>query len=110
MILNLGEVIHVIHRPLYEGDVRRHFVGTVETWEGSLVRAKGYLFAMDPQLNKFVRREQLRTRIVSLNSGSVIINILPAHVQIEKIKYEQRQNGDIVVTDGTDWHLDITHL
>jgi hypothetical protein len=69
----------------------------------------GYLFAMDPKGNEFVRREQLRTRVVSLNDA-VIVNILPARVKIDEITYTHQPNGDILVTDGTDWHLDITHL
>jgi hypothetical protein len=109
MILNTGEYIHVIHRQLFPEDVQRHFVGTVESHEGTLVRVKGYLFAMDSKRNEFVRRPQQRTRIVSINDA-VIVNILPASVQIERITYKHLPAGDIVVTDGTEWHLDITHL
>lgn len=109
MILNAGEYVHVIHRQLFPGDAQRHFVGTVESHEGPFVRVKGYLFAMDSTRSQFVRREQLRTRVVSLN-GAVIVNILPAHVKIDQITYTHRPNGDIQVTDGTDWYLDITHL
>jgi hypothetical protein len=109
MILNSGEYIHIIHRQLFPGDARRHFVGTVEAHEGGLARVKGYLFAMDSTHSQFVRREELRTRIVSLND-TVIVNILPAHVRIDEITYTHRPNGDILVTDGTDWQLNITHL
>jgi len=109
MILNSGEYIHIIHRQLFPDDVRRHFVGTVESHEGSLVRVKGYLFAMDSKHNEFVRRPQMRTRVISLNDR-VIVNILPAHVQIDRITYKNLPNADIVVTDGTDWHFDITNL
>jgi hypothetical protein len=109
MILNTGEYIHIIHRQLFPEDVRRHFVGTIDSHEGPLVRVTGFLFAMDPTKNEFVRRQQLRTRIISL-SDRVIVNILPARVQIDKITYTHGPNGDIVVTDGTDWKFDITHL
>jgi hypothetical protein len=109
MILNTGEYVHIIHRQLFREDAQRHFVGTVESHEGAIVRVKGYLFAMDPKRNQFVRREQLRTRVVSI-TGDVIVNVLPAHVKIDEITYSHRPNGDIHVTDGTDWHLDITHL
>ncbi len=109
MILNTGEYIHIIHRQLFPGDARRHFVGTVEAHEGSIVRVKGYLFAMDSTQSQFVRREQLRTRIVSLDDA-VIVNVLPSHVKIDEITYTHRPNGDVLVTDGTDWHLDMTHL
>ena len=108
MIINTGEYVHIIHRPLFPGDAQRHFVGTVESHEGTVIRVKGYLFALSSN-NQFVRREQLRTRLISLNDG-VIVNILPARVRIDQISYTHRPNGDIHVTDGSDWHLDITHL
>lgn len=110
MVLNLGEKIHVIHRQLFAGDVKRHFIGRIEGTEGPLVRVQGYLFAMDTKLNQFARRDTLRTRIISLDSGSVIVNVLPEQVEIKNVSYDYRSGGDIVVTDGGDWHLDITHL
>jgi hypothetical protein len=109
MIINTGEYVHIIHRQLFREDAQRHFVGTVESHEGTIMRVKGYLFAMDSTNSQFVRREQLRTRLVSLNDA-VIINVLPSRVRIDQITYTHRPNGDIHVTDGTDWHLDITHL
>lgn len=109
MILNSGEYIHIIHRQLFHNDAQRHFVGTVEAHEGNLIRVKGYLFAMDSTNSQFVRREDLRTRVIAL-SDAVIVNVLPSHVKIDKITYTHRPNGDVHVTDGTDWHLDITHL
>jgi len=109
MIINVGEYVHIIHRQLFPSDGRRHFVGIVEGHEGALIRVKGYLFAMDSSNSQFVRREELRTRVVSVNDA-VIVNILPAHVKIDQITYTHRPNGDVHVTDGTDWHLDITHL
>lgn len=110
MILKIGEKIHVIHRQFFSDDARRHFVGEVRAFEGALVRVKGYLFAMDKASNQFVKRDTLRTRIISLDSEGVIVNVLPDQVQIENITYEYRSIGDLLVTDGSDWHLDITHL
>ena len=107
MIINTGEYVHVIHRQLFPNDAQRHFVGTVESHEGTILRIKGYLFALSG--NEFVRRVQLRTRLISLNDA-VIVNILPASVRIDHISYTHRPNGDIYLTDGSDWHLDITHL
>lgn len=108
MIINSGEYIHIIHRQLFPEDAKRHFVGTIESHEGSIIRVKGYLFALSSD-HRFVRREQLRTRLVSLNDA-VIVNILPSRVRIDQISYTYQPNGDILVTDGSDWHLDITHL
>ena len=110
MILKPGEKVHVIHRQLYESDARRHFVGIVEACEGSLARVKGYLFATDMKSNQFVKRDSLRTRLIPLDAAGVIVNVLPEQVNVEKITYKYRGPGDILVTDGSEWHLDLTHL
>jgi hypothetical protein len=109
-ILKVGENIHVIHRKLYEGDIHRHFVGVVQACEGALVRVKGNLFAMDAKTNQFMKRDSPRTRIISLDSGEVIVNVLPEQVDIDQISYKPRPGGGFQVTDGSAWHFDITHL
>ena len=109
-MLKTGDKVHVIHRQLFEGDARRHFVGVVEAFEGTLARVKGYLFATDMKSNQFTKRDSLRTRIIPLGSAGVFVNVLPDQVHIEKICYKYRPAGDILVTDGSDWHLDLTHL
>jgi hypothetical protein len=110
-ILSVGDKIHVIHRQLFESDVRRHFVGTVEACDGSLARVKGYLFTMRMPGGEFAKHDPiLRTRIIALDSGMLLINVLPAHVDIEKITYEHQGPQHILVTDGSDWALDLSHL
>jgi len=111
MILAAGDKVHVIHRQLFAGDTQRHFVGTVVGCNGDLARISGYLFAKDPKNNEFGKHDSsLRTRIISLTSGMLIINVLPPDVDIEKITYVHRGAQHIVVTDGSDWHLDLSHL
>jgi hypothetical protein len=109
MIINIGEYVHIIHRQFFQSDAQRHFVGTVEGHEGNLIRVRGYLFAMDSSHSQFVRRELIRTRVVALDDA-VIVNVLPSSVKIDHITYTHRPNGDIHLTDGTDWYFDITHL
>lgn len=110
MIINIGEKIHVVHRQNFDGDARRHFVGLVDYCEGALVRARGFLYAIDPKTNEFVRRDTVRTRIISLDSPGVIVNILPEETQIESIIYTHVLAGDTIMTDCSGWHMDITHL
>jgi len=110
MIIERGEKLHIIHRQYYEEDVRRHFVGRVDKVEGNLVRLTGYLFALDNATNQFVKRNLRRTRIVSLDSDSIITNVLPEEAEIDKITYHYQSAGHIHVTDGGDWYLDLAHL
>ena len=106
-ILKPGEKIFVIHRQLIPGDTRRHFFGVIEECAGDLARATGRVFSLDSRTNQFASRDLPRTRIIPLNSGGVIVNIIPTTVDIDKIKYSAVQGGQLHITDGTKWHLDI---
>jgi hypothetical protein len=107
-ILRPGEKIFVIHRQLISGDSRRHFFGVVEECVGDMARATGRVFSLDSRTNQFASRDLPRTRIIPLNSGAVIVNILPTTVDVDKIKYSTVQAGQLHITDGTKWHLDIS--
>lgn len=107
MILQPTEKIHVVHRRLFEKDTRKHFVGVVECCENGLVRAVGHVFVIeDAKENIFRRKEELRTRIISLNSQSVYVNVLPPEVNLDEIRYENTGH-EMHITDGSDWHLDV---
>ena len=110
MVLSTGDKVHVIHRKLFDGSTRRHFAGTVEACDGGLARVTGYLFAIDGKSNQFVRHGSLpRTHIVPLTSGLLIINVLPSHVALDKLSYN-RAGQNTVLSDGSDWHLELSHL
>lgn len=109
MILEKGEKIHVIHRRYFQAEARRHFVGTVEAYENGIARVTGYVYTVDRAKFSFVKRPERRTRIVSLISGDVFVNILPAEVDIENVVYRQ-ENKMVRVTDGSDWHLDLSEV
>lgn len=108
-ILNPGEKVHIIHRRRFEHDPHRHFVGTVDAYEAGVVRVTGHVFGVDSMTFQFIRREDVRTRIVSAASGEVIINVLPASVKLDKVCYKQVANM-LRVTDGSAWHLDISDV
>jgi hypothetical protein len=111
MVLSVGEKLHIIHRQSFDGDTRRHFVGTVEACDGNLAKVEGYLFAVDKKSNMFLKHDpKMRTRIIALTSGMLIINVLPPTVDIEKITYKHSSLDHIVVSDSCDWHLDLSHL
>jgi hypothetical protein len=107
MILLQGEKIHVVHRRLFEKDMRKHFVGEVEGYENGMVRATGHVFVIDdPKENLFRRKPERRTRIISLIAGHVLVNVIPQEVNLEDVRYEMRNTG-LRVTDGSDWHMDL---
>jgi hypothetical protein len=106
-ILGPGEKIHVMHRRRFEKDVRRHFVGEVESYEQGVARASGYVFVID-DLSKhlFVKRPDRRTKLISIMSGDVIVNIIPETVDLQQVAYELKDRS-LVVTDGSAWSMDV---
>jgi hypothetical protein len=106
-ILHPGEKVHVIHRRLFEKDLRKHFIGVVDAYADGVIRATGHIFVIeDPKENLFRRKREQRVRLMSLHGGNLLINVIPQHVDLEKVAYEYQQNG-LRVTDGSDWFMDI---
>jgi hypothetical protein len=114
MIIEPGEKIHVIFRHIFEGDLERHFIGNVEKCEINLVRATGFMYSEETKIGHvgdFVKRLDVRVRIIPLDCESVIVHILPKSVNVEKISYKYNvADGAVRVTDGSDWHLDLSNL
>ncbi len=75
-----------------------------------LARVTGRVFSVDNQRNQFVSRDLPRTRIIPLGSAGVIVNILPASVNIDRIAYDPGEGGKLHITDGSKWHLDINSI
>lgn len=109
MILEKGEKIHVIHRRVFEKDHHRHFVGVVQAYEMGVARVTGHVYTVDPVKFAYVRRPELRTRLISVISGDLLVNIVPPDVNLEKITYKQEKHA-VRVTDGSSWYLDISEF
>jgi hypothetical protein len=110
VIVQPGQKIHVITRRLFDGDLRRHFVGQVEEAIESSVRVRGYAFIFDEGVNEFRRRDDERVRIFSLSDPGLIVNILPADAEVEEIRYEIDGHGNRMVTDGITFSLNVSEF
>jgi len=105
-----GEKIHVVERRRFESDVRRHFVGTVQEVSESLIRAIGFAFVFDTAAGSFVKRCEVRTRIISLCDADNIINVLPAGLDPERATYTLDSDRRLILTDEQELHLDINEF
>lgn len=112
MVLNIGEKIHVVTRRLFESDAKRHFAGEIEAAGENVVRLRGYafVFEFDAMVNHFVRRPELRTRIVSLTDSDNLINVIPSKVDLEELEYKLSPKKHLVITDNKDFSLDINEF
>jgi hypothetical protein len=107
MILHPGDKLHIVTRRLFENDLRRHFAGEVQNVTENAVRLRGYSFVFDGISNEFKRREDVRIRLFPLTDSGLIINLLPAEADIDKITYELSPENHMVVTDGKHFTLDL---
>lgn len=105
-VATIGDKLHVITRRLFENDVPRHFVGEVVGNTGELCELKGYAMVFDPDRGEWIRRPELRHRILSLAEAGHIVNRVPRSVEIDDLLYE-RIDGELLVTDGKDFELNI---
>ena len=71
---------------------------------------EGYVFAFDPSNAVFIRRPDLRTRVISLIDGGNIINVIPRTANLENTAYKMSPKGHLVVTDGETFSLDINEF
>ena len=109
-MLSKGEKVFVITRRLFEGDLRRHFVGEVQEISSFAMRAKGFSFVFDEGTKQFVRREELRIRIFSLIDVGLVINILPEEARLEDIRYIWDEQNRRIITDDTTFSMNISEF
>jgi hypothetical protein len=69
-IINIGEKLHVVEKRIFADDVRRHFVGEVKGYDPSIIRLSGYVWVYNVQQSKFIRRPEIRERILVLYKRS----------------------------------------
>lgn len=100
--IEIGEIVHVITRRSFDNEPRRHFVGSIVAASGLDVRVQGYAFIFDAgHTAMYAKQPELRTRIFNLADSGLIVNILPAHVVVDEVRYEIDGDGRLLLTDGT---------
>jgi hypothetical protein len=108
-VVTIGDKLHVITRRLFDGDLRRHFMGEVVGNTGSLVELEGYVVVFDEGSGEWVRLPETRRRVFSLAEAGHVVNRVPRGVEIDKLMYE-RIDGELLVTDGREFELNINEF
>jgi len=110
MLLSEGEKVHVIARRLFDGDLRRHFIGAVKAVEETCVRLEGYAFVFDAGTGQYVKRPDRRIRIISLVDASNAIVVIPPEVNLEQIRYDISYERRLMLTDDAGFQMDINEF
>ena len=110
MLIEPGEKIHVIMRRAFESQVRRHFAGEVVAANGIKVRATGYVFVYDDRAAKYERKELKRTTIFDLGESGYIVNVIPRTIDLEEVRYQSIDRGELFFTHGKGYRLNINEF
>ena len=69
---------------------------------------RGYSFTRDPNTGFFSRKEEPRTKILSIASGNLIVYELPAELDVEDVRVEQPGGHTVIATDGQKFQMDLS--
>ena len=108
MILEKGDKILAAHRRLFSDDLPRFFTGEVEETQGDVVAVTGHSWLRDVFESRMVRKNDRRTKVLSLSSGTLIVYRLPREVDLEALKLEAGIGSQTMLTDGSSFHMDVS--
>ena len=101
-----GDRIVLVDRRLFKDDNTRIFVGNVEETEGTLVRARGFVFHVSSyEVAGQERRGEERIRVFSMGAGDIVY-LLPKDQDISKLMLK-RSPKSMTLSDGT-YALDLS--
>jgi hypothetical protein len=107
MLLKSGEKILVVHRRLFQHDRDRYFLGTIEEYEHGIAIVTGYTFVRDTTNGGVLRKDDLRTKIVPITSGSLIVYRLSPEFVVDDANVEPTENR-LVLSDGHGFKMNIS--
>ena len=105
-ILSCGDKILIAHRRLFEGDSLRFFLGTVTDYEAGVMKIEGKSCVQDPATGGVFIKEDLRTKLYSLQSGTILAYNLPASVSIDELEF-MGHLGRLSLRDKSGFQLDL---
>lgn len=108
MILEEGYKVLVVYRRLYAGDECRFFTGVVDGYESGIVKVSGYSWMTDQFTGTVIEKAELRTKVFSIASGTLIVYQLPNDVDPKRLGFEKKPNGELWLTDGSAFKMNLT--
>ena len=93
MLVEPGNHLLIVHRRLFETDHSRFFVGKVEGYDCGIARVSGYSYGRDHLNSKFIRKPDLRTKLIGITSGSLIIYCLPNDISLDDVAFDVTEAG-----------------
>jgi hypothetical protein len=107
MVLKPGDKVLIVHRRLFEKDSTRFFAGAVEEYDAGVAKVTGLTFSQDMMTGHVHKKDDPRTKIVAIGSGTVLVYQLTGDPQIDKLHFIH-SGAKKKLTDGGDFQMDLT--
>ena len=108
MILDKGDKILAVHRRLFREDQPRYFTGVVDRCEDGLALVTGHSWVREPVSGEILRKPDRRQKLISLNSGTLILYRLDRRVRMENLEMRHGPTNEVVLSDGAELAVDLT--
>ena len=107
MMLEPGDLVLISHRRLFDGDAARFFVGRTTACEGPLFKAEGYSFTRDLANGHVIKKEEKRTKVLSISTPGQIVYQLPNDIELEQVDIVSR-NAEAALVAGVRHVMDLS--
>lgn len=108
MILEKNSKVLVVHRRLFESDEPRMLVGVVDEFDGTLARITGHTWFRSPLDDVPIQKEGIRTKIVAIPSGTLLVYALPDELDLNSARFEPTQDGRLLFRADPGFELDVS--
>ena len=86
LVIKPGDKLLACHRRLFENDGPRYFVDEVLSSNDSVIKICGYSHFRDLNTGHFERKGEIRTKVISVTSGTHILYELPSETLVDSMK------------------------
>ena len=107
MTLSTGTKLFISHRRLFKDDQPRFFFGVTDDYSDGIVKVTGYTWTRDPT-HGFQRKQDRRTKIVALTSGTLIIYEISGETDIDNLQIDQPDAHTVIASDGSNFKMDLS--
>ncbi|MBI3556288.1 MAG: hypothetical protein HY074_08495 [Deltaproteobacteria bacterium] len=108
MILEEGSKVLIVHRRLFENDHSRFFLGVVDAYEQGVAKVRGNTWIRDTFTAEYFKKEDVRTKLVAVSSGTLMVYELPLETDMQAIRLIFEKDGKLALTDGKKLHSDLS--
>jgi hypothetical protein len=109
MVLKEGDKVLVAHRRLFARDESRFFLGRVDAYEAGIVKVTGHSYVRDMFTGDMHEKAELRTKLLSLSSGTLMVYLLPEPVILEDLRFVI-DGRRLLLTDAKDFTMNLAEF